>query len=114
MADSIIGSSNRPELVADCPCTNCWYWGRKVMPPNITNPATKPSPVASEKFMFLNSRSGRIGCSARPRGAGFTFTVLDPDDNDVIGCRTSADAAKGRCARRSFLPNSPRGYGPSR
>jgi hypothetical protein len=20
------------------------------------------------------------------RGAGYTFTVLDPDDNDVVGC----------------------------
>ena len=40
IAAIIIGISSRPLLVAEAPCTNCWYCGRNVMLPNIANPAT--------------------------------------------------------------------------
>ena len=65
IAAIIIGISSRPLLVADAPCTNCWNCGRKVMPPNIANPAMNPSEVASEKFALPNSRSGMIGSATR-------------------------------------------------
>lgn len=35
------------------------------MPPNIANPAMKPSEVAREKFAMPNSRSGMIGSAER-------------------------------------------------
>ena len=62
---SIIGSSSRPLLVADAPCTVCWYSGRKLIAPNIAKPSRKPIAETSAKLRLRNSPSDRIGSAAR-------------------------------------------------
>ncbi len=59
-----IGSSNRPELVADAPCTDCWYSGRNSTAPNITNPVMKPTTDISEKLRLRKMCSGMTGATA--------------------------------------------------
>lgn len=59
-----IGSSRRPELVAEAPCTDCWYSGRNSVAPNITNPVMKPIRDISVKFRLRKMCSGTIGSAA--------------------------------------------------
>ena len=62
---AIIGSSSRPELVADAPWTTCWYSGRKLIAPNIVKPSRKPTTAVSEKLRLRNNWRDRIGSGAR-------------------------------------------------
>ncbi len=60
-----MGSRSRPELVAEEPCTVCWYSGRKVIAPNMAKPSRKPMPEMRLKLRLANSPSGMIGSRAR-------------------------------------------------
>ncbi len=59
-----IGSSSRPELVAEAPCTACWYSGRKSVAPNITKPTMKPMTDISVKLRLRKMCSGSTGSAA--------------------------------------------------
>src|ERR1700721_4644031 len=63
----IIGVSASPLIVGDSPWTVCWYSGRNVIAPNIARPVRKVSAIVTEKFLFLNTCSGRIGSAPPPR-----------------------------------------------
>ncbi len=65
MAAAIIGSSRRPELVAEAPWTVCWNRGRKLIAPNIAKPSRKPISEMRVKLRFLNTCSGMIGSATR-------------------------------------------------
>ncbi|CAM5706898.1 hypothetical protein SAURM35S_01525 [Streptomyces aurantiogriseus] len=59
-----IGRSSSPELVADAPCTDCWYSGRKRVAPNITKPVMKPMTDIRVKLRLRKMCSGTIGSAA--------------------------------------------------
>ncbi len=59
-----IGRSSSPELVADAPCTDCWYSGRKRTAPNITKPVMKPMTDISVKLRLRKMCSGMTGSAA--------------------------------------------------
>ena len=61
----IIGVSASPLMVGDSPCTVCWYSGRNVSAPNMARPVRKVSAIVTEKFLFRNTCSGRIGSATR-------------------------------------------------
>ena len=77
----IIGVSASPLIVGDSPWTVCWYSGRNVIAPNIARPVRKVSAIVTEKFLFLNTCSGRIGSAAlvwRNRNPAVAATVSRP------------------------------------
>ncbi len=61
---SSMGRSSSPELVAEAPCTDCWYSGRKSTAPNITKPAMKPTSDMRAKLRLRKMCSGMIGSAA--------------------------------------------------
>ncbi len=60
-----IGRSSSPELVADAPCTDCWYSGRNSVAPNITKPVMKPITDMRVKLRLRKMCSGMTGSAAR-------------------------------------------------
>jgi hypothetical protein len=62
---AINGRMFSPELVALAPSTSCRNTGRNVIAPNIANPITKPTPLATLKTWMRKSRNGRIGSDVR-------------------------------------------------
>ena len=59
------GSSCRPEIVGDSPCTIWKNTGRYTMAPNIAKPTMKPTALVTEKARMENRCRGSTGSVAR-------------------------------------------------
>src|SRR5690349_3191401 len=60
-----MGSVCRPDVVAETPSTNCMNVGRKVNAPSMAKPTMKPRTQQMVNTGLANSRTGRIGSTAR-------------------------------------------------